>query len=168
MADHVRETFKWHWTSALRPPCALPEYYQDLCPCFTLFDMKKTACDFELSKMVQATFYAMLLNDAVELGLADRFMAASLRASLEGLRWTSLESWLNVDRRGLLEVQLRQRTPPMVIPGQWMARKKAQVQMIPHPLLVMESSVGLFKISPCFTLGIVFFSLGGMSVIIGV
>jgi len=32
--------------------------------------------------------------------------------TLEGLRWTSFESWLNVNRRGLLEAQLHWRTPP--------------------------------------------------------
>ncbi|KAJ8436129.1 hypothetical protein Cgig2_001156 [Carnegiea gigantea] len=43
-------------------------------------------------KIVKATFYAMLLNDAVGLGMVNGFIAADLRPSFEGLRWTSFES----------------------------------------------------------------------------
>jgi len=53
---------------------------------------------------VQATFYAMLLNHAIELGIVNRFIAADLKVTLEGLQWTSFESWLNVNGRGFLEV----------------------------------------------------------------
>ncbi|KAJ8423521.1 hypothetical protein Cgig2_011982 [Carnegiea gigantea] len=86
MADHVRETFRWHWRSASRPPCPLPKDYQDLCPHFTLSDAEEATRDFELLEIVQATSYAMLLNDAVGLGIVSGFMAAHLKATLEGLR----------------------------------------------------------------------------------
>ncbi|KAJ8432949.1 LOW QUALITY PROTEIN: hypothetical protein Cgig2_020579 [Carnegiea gigantea] len=46
--------------------------------------------DFELPKLVQASFYTMLLNDAVGLDIVGEFIAADLKASLEGLRW---ERW---------------------------------------------------------------------------
>ncbi|KAJ8426177.1 hypothetical protein Cgig2_021031 [Carnegiea gigantea] len=52
MADHVRKTFTWHWRSASRPLCALPEDYRDLCPRFTFSDAEKTARDFKLPEMV--------------------------------------------------------------------------------------------------------------------
>ena len=51
----------------------------------------------------------MLLNSAVGFSLVSRDMARGLKATLEGLRWTSFESWLDVNRCGLL--QLRQQTP---------------------------------------------------------
>ncbi|KAJ8441084.1 hypothetical protein Cgig2_000345 [Carnegiea gigantea] len=68
--------------------------------------------DFELPEIVEATIYAMLLNDAAGLGIVSGFIVADLKASLKGLQWTYFESWMYVNRRGLLEAQLHQRSPP--------------------------------------------------------
>ncbi|KAJ8436130.1 hypothetical protein Cgig2_001157 [Carnegiea gigantea] len=65
-------------------------------------------------KIVQATFYAMLRNDAVGLGIVNGFIAADLKPSFEGLRWTSFESWMYVNRR---EEQLHQQSPQGVLGG---------------------------------------------------
>ena len=102
MANFARESFKWHWGSAACPPRALPDDCHDLCPRFTLPDVEEATHDFELPEMVQATFYVMLLNDAVELGTVSGFIAADLKSTLEGLRWRSFESWLNVNRSTLM------------------------------------------------------------------
>ncbi|KAJ8422898.1 hypothetical protein Cgig2_026419 [Carnegiea gigantea] len=85
MADFVRESFRWHWRSAVRQPCPLPDDYWDLCPHFTLSDAKRAVHDFELPEMVQATFYAMLLNDVVELGKVSSLLAVDLKLILESL-----------------------------------------------------------------------------------
>ncbi|KAJ8438074.1 LOW QUALITY PROTEIN: hypothetical protein Cgig2_025479 [Carnegiea gigantea] len=84
-------------------PGAMPTLY---------FIRGRRSNDFELPEIVQATFYAMLLNDAVELGIVSGFMAIDLKATPEGFQSTSFESWLHVNRRGLLQAQLRQQTPP--------------------------------------------------------
>ncbi|KAJ8434141.1 hypothetical protein Cgig2_000861 [Carnegiea gigantea] len=89
----------WHLRRASRPPHLFPEDYRELYPSFTLPDEEEAAHDFNIREIVQATFYAMLLNDAVELGIVNRFMATDLKATLEGLRC------------GLLEAHFRQRTP---------------------------------------------------------
>ncbi|KAJ8429572.1 hypothetical protein Cgig2_023778 [Carnegiea gigantea] len=78
MADHVRESFVWHWRRASRPPRSLPED----CPRFSLPEAEGAATDFELPEMVQATFYVMLLNEAVELGVVLGFMAEGLKSAL--------------------------------------------------------------------------------------
>ncbi|KAJ8444806.1 hypothetical protein Cgig2_014995 [Carnegiea gigantea] len=104
MADFMREPLRWHWRSATCPPCLLPDDYQDLCPRFTLPDVEKAAVDFEVPKMVQATFYAILLNDVVGLGIVSGFIVVDLKLTLEGLRWTSFEAWLSHNSRELLEV----------------------------------------------------------------
>ena len=44
--------------------------------------------------MVQATFYAMLLNDAVELGPAHEFTGDEMKSVLMDLRWSSFERWI--------------------------------------------------------------------------
>jgi len=81
MADHVRETFRWHWRNASRLLRPLKEDYWDLCPYFILFKAEEAARDFKIPKMVQATFYAILLNNAVGLGIVSRFLVANLKAS---------------------------------------------------------------------------------------
>ncbi|KAJ8423581.1 LOW QUALITY PROTEIN: hypothetical protein Cgig2_002910 [Carnegiea gigantea] len=94
MADFMRESFRWRWRSVMRPLHPLPDDCQDLCLCFVISEAEQAALDFELPKMVHATFYAMLLNNSVRLGLVGGFIAASLKVSLEGLQWSSFESWI--------------------------------------------------------------------------
>ena len=67
--------------------------------------------------MVQAMFYAMLLNDAVELGIVSGFMAVDLKLTLEGLRWTFFEVWLSHISYELRETQLWQQTLPSGVHG---------------------------------------------------
>ena len=94
------------------PPCPLPEDYRDLCLGFTLPDAEEAACDFDIPEIIQATFYAILLNNAVELSVVSRDMIGDLKSTLKGLRLTTFESWLSINKRALLKVQLRQRIPP--------------------------------------------------------
>ncbi|KAJ8435834.1 LOW QUALITY PROTEIN: hypothetical protein Cgig2_003857 [Carnegiea gigantea] len=106
MANFMRESFR----SAARLPHPLPDDYQDLCPRFMLPHAERVALEFKLPEM--ATFYAMLLNDAVKLGTASGFLAVDLKLALEGLRWMSFEAWLSCTSRDLWEARLRQRTLP--------------------------------------------------------
>ncbi|KAJ8440109.1 LOW QUALITY PROTEIN: hypothetical protein Cgig2_026460 [Carnegiea gigantea] len=66
--------------------------------------------------MVQATFYTILLN-----------------ATLEGLRWTTFESWLNVSKRALLEAQLRERIPLESGPGPMGGQEESSGSNDPRP-----------------------------------
>jgi len=52
------------------------------------------AADFELPEIVQTTFYSMLLNEAVELGMEHDFKVESMKSSLVGLGWSTLEVWM--------------------------------------------------------------------------
>ncbi|KAJ8423203.1 hypothetical protein Cgig2_015226 [Carnegiea gigantea] len=90
MADYVRESLIWRWRRATRPPCSLPEDYHVLCPHFSLPEAEGAAANLELPEMVLATFYAILLNEVVELGLVYSFMAKGLKSALVGLRWDPL------------------------------------------------------------------------------
>ncbi|KAJ8446987.1 hypothetical protein Cgig2_006615 [Carnegiea gigantea] len=111
MVNFVRESFRWCWRSSTHPPCPLSNDYRDLCLHFTLPDVERTVLDFELPEMVQVIFYAMLLNDAIKLGVVSSPMVADLKLTLEGLRWSPFESWLGSSSRGLVKAQLRQWTP---------------------------------------------------------
>jgi len=44
--------------------------------------------------MVQAIFYAIVINDAAELRLTRRETGASLMLDLQELRWDVIEAWL--------------------------------------------------------------------------
>ncbi|KAJ8429798.1 hypothetical protein Cgig2_015630 [Carnegiea gigantea] len=112
MADFVRVSFRWRWRSTTCPRRPLLVDYQDLCPQFTLSDVERAALDFELPEIVQATFYAMLLNDAVKMGIVSNFPIIDLKLTLEGLRWTSFEAKLSRSSSDLREARPRQRTLP--------------------------------------------------------
>ena len=47
-----------------------------------------------IPKMVQAIFYAMVINDTVELRLIRRVIGESLMLYLQELRWDMIEAWL--------------------------------------------------------------------------
>ncbi|KAJ8436973.1 LOW QUALITY PROTEIN: hypothetical protein Cgig2_012260 [Carnegiea gigantea] len=93
---------------ASRPPRTLPENFHALCPCFSWFEAKGTATDFELPEMLQATCYAMLLNEAVKLGVTSSFMVKGLKSAPVGLRWSSFKVWMNYVDHKLREAQLQQ------------------------------------------------------------
>ncbi|KAJ8436181.1 hypothetical protein Cgig2_010425 [Carnegiea gigantea] len=82
---------KWQWRSTTCSPRPLPNDYRDLCPRFTLSDAERAALDFELPEMVHATFYGVLLNDVIELGIVSGPMAVDLKLTLDGLRSASFE-----------------------------------------------------------------------------
>ena len=86
MAHHVRESFVWHWRRASCLPPSLLDDLHALCPRFSLAKAEGASADFELPKMVQATFYAMMVNKAIELGVVRGFMAEDPKSALEGLR----------------------------------------------------------------------------------
>jgi len=68
-------------TTSSFTPRRLPRPMSELC----IARAEEVARNFELPGMVSATFYAMLLNDAVELGIVNRFMTVDLKVTLEGL-----------------------------------------------------------------------------------
>ncbi|KAJ8428431.1 hypothetical protein Cgig2_003133 [Carnegiea gigantea] len=70
---------------ASRPPRPLPVDYRDLYPSFTLSDAEKAARDFDISEIVQATLYGMVVNDAVELSVVSRDLAGDLKSTLKGV-----------------------------------------------------------------------------------
>ncbi|KAJ8421808.1 hypothetical protein Cgig2_016546 [Carnegiea gigantea] len=82
MADHVRETFNWHLRGAVSPPRPLLENYRDLCLDFIISDAEEAAHDFRIPKIVQAVFYAMVVNQALELGVLSRALAEDLKLAL--------------------------------------------------------------------------------------
>ncbi|KAJ8431098.1 hypothetical protein Cgig2_007514 [Carnegiea gigantea] len=98
MANHVRETFKRHLRAASHPPLPLLEDYRDLCLGLTRPNAEEAARDFNIPEIIQATFYAMVVNDAVELFVMSRDMVEAHKSALKGLR---------VTKHALLEAQLR-------------------------------------------------------------
>ncbi|KAJ8448736.1 hypothetical protein Cgig2_011357 [Carnegiea gigantea] len=72
-----------------------PEDFHVLCPRFSLVEAEGTAAEFEIPEIVQATFYAMLLSEAVELGVAHEYTAENMKSSLVGLRWSTFEVWMD-------------------------------------------------------------------------
>jgi len=65
------------------------------------------ARDFRISEMTQAIFYAMVLNDAVELGVMSRDAADALTLVLECLNWDVFEFWLGMKEDTLRRAQIQ-------------------------------------------------------------
>jgi len=61
---------------------------------FILVDAEEAARDFRLPGLAQVTFYAMVVNEALELGILSRGSATELKSALTSLRWFMFEGWL--------------------------------------------------------------------------
>ncbi|KAJ8423593.1 hypothetical protein Cgig2_003877 [Carnegiea gigantea] len=111
-ADHIRETFDWHLRGAACPPRPLPENYHDLCPNFDFAVAEEATRNFRFPYVVQAVFYAMVVNMAFKMGVLSRDLAEHLKSALEGLRWYMCEAWLQLDKHAFLWVNPGARPGP--------------------------------------------------------
>ncbi|KAJ8431114.1 hypothetical protein Cgig2_004705 [Carnegiea gigantea] len=117
MANHVRGSFVWRWRSASRPPRPFSEDFYALCPRFSLSEAEGAAANFELPEIVQPAFYNMLLNEAVELGVAYDFTIEGLKSALVGLRWSTFEVWMGCVDHVLRAAQLQRLADEVEVRG---------------------------------------------------
>jgi len=96
MVNYVRETFTWCWRSTSCPPRPLPKDFNVLCPCFSLAEAEAAAAESELPEIIQVTFFAMLLNDMLELAALHEYTAQKIRSFLVGLRCLIFEAWMRI------------------------------------------------------------------------
>ncbi|KAJ8429239.1 hypothetical protein Cgig2_026275 [Carnegiea gigantea] len=61
-----------------------------------LFVGSASATESRMLEIVQATFYAMLLNEMLELGAIHVYTAENMRSLLVGLRWSDFEVWMRI------------------------------------------------------------------------
>ncbi|KAJ8436372.1 hypothetical protein Cgig2_032193 [Carnegiea gigantea] len=126
MADFVMESFIGRWRRATCLPYSLPEDYQDLRLRFSFPEVEGPVLDFGLPEMVQATFYATLRNDAIELGVMSGFITDDLKSTLVGLTWTCFEAWMSRTSHELREAQLRSKfqAAGATWRGQWLTKRE--------------------------------------------
>ncbi|KAJ8437847.1 hypothetical protein Cgig2_000401 [Carnegiea gigantea] len=74
------------------PPHPLPEDFDVLCPYFSLAEAEATAVESGLPEIVQTTFYAMLLNDMLELSAVHEYTAKNIRSTLVDLGWSAFKA----------------------------------------------------------------------------
>ncbi|KAJ8420506.1 hypothetical protein Cgig2_015270 [Carnegiea gigantea] len=103
---------------------ALEEHFHAFCPCFLLSEAEGAAADFELPEIVQATFYAMLLNEAVELGVVYDFTVESMKPSLIGLRWLTFKVWMGCVDHVLRAAQLQRPADEVDVHGSLNGREE--------------------------------------------
>ncbi|KAJ8431622.1 hypothetical protein Cgig2_029030 [Carnegiea gigantea] len=84
----------------------LPIHYRriikTICPDFVKEDAKNVGRDFHILEIVQVMFYAMIVNEAIELNDLPQIVAGTLKDSLVNLNWYSFESKLSRYKRLLL------------------------------------------------------------------
>ncbi|KAJ8429245.1 hypothetical protein Cgig2_026281 [Carnegiea gigantea] len=97
-----------------------------LCPHFDLKVATQYAHNSNIPEMVQAIFYAMVVDDAAKLGLSCMFTMDCIMWAMWQLDWNPVESWLeDVDRR-LTRAQPSRLTNPPADPapsGSYVKRK---------------------------------------------
>jgi len=126
---------------------------------FSLSDAEETACDFDTPKMIQATFDAMVVNDALELGVMSRDMVEALKLALKGLRWLIFESWLRINKHALLGAQLCRRANHGLGSGLVIDQEEDLGSSDALPPLVMMISRGCLAIACFFILSFLFVRL---------
>ncbi|KAJ8435718.1 hypothetical protein Cgig2_002675 [Carnegiea gigantea] len=94
-AEYVRDNLHWSKTetSSLRPNL-LAWNFSAYCPKFNRIVAMQFMHATNIPKMVQAIFYAMVINDAARLQLNRREIGESLMSDLQKLRWDAIEAWL--------------------------------------------------------------------------
>ncbi|KAJ8420401.1 hypothetical protein Cgig2_028073 [Carnegiea gigantea] len=81
-------------------PRLLPLNFHSLCPEFKLLVAMQFARTAHIPEMVQAIFYAMVINEVAELGLSSRDAMGHMMLDLRELRWNIVDSWLqDIDER---------------------------------------------------------------------
>ncbi|KAJ8431187.1 hypothetical protein Cgig2_010219 [Carnegiea gigantea] len=107
VAEYVRDNLHWsvRETSSLHP-CLLPLYFTAYCPKFDHIFAMQFAHATYIPEMVQAIFYAMVINDAAKLRLIRREAEESLMLDLRKLRWDVIEAWLLFIKDKLKDAQV--------------------------------------------------------------
>ena len=81
-------------------PTPLSSDYRGLCPRFDLGVVTRYAHDSHIPEMLQAIFYAVLVDDVAELGLSRRLIMDCMMWAMQKLDWGPILSWLiDIDRR---------------------------------------------------------------------
>ncbi|KAJ8421392.1 hypothetical protein Cgig2_031917 [Carnegiea gigantea] len=140
IADHIRETFKWHLRGPTCPPWPLLDNYHDFCSDLDLVVAAKAAGDFRILEMVQAIFYAMAVNEALELDVLGRDLAEQLKSTVEGLRCYMCEAWLQLNKHALLWAQYCRQVNPGAGPRLTSSQEENSGSTDTPPLLVMMTS----------------------------
>ncbi|KAJ8420464.1 hypothetical protein Cgig2_031989 [Carnegiea gigantea] len=96
MANYVTEIFTWRRRSASRLPRPLPGDFKVLCPHFSLAEAEVAAAESGLLEIVKVTFYAMLLNNMLELRVVHEYTVEKMRSVLVDLGWPAFEAWMRI------------------------------------------------------------------------
>ena len=114
VAEYVRDTFHWTLRESLAlGPKPLPMDYHGLCPCFDLRVATRYAHNSNILEMVQAIFYAVVVDNATELGLLRRLTMDCMISTMRKLDWNAVESWLgDIDHRLRRAQAYRLTNPP--------------------------------------------------------
>ena len=75
-------------------PNLLPLHFVALCPDFDHIVAMQFTHAANILEIVQAIFYAMVINDTAELRLLGRETRGSLLLGLQEQRWDIIEAWL--------------------------------------------------------------------------
>ncbi|KAJ8420581.1 hypothetical protein Cgig2_010236 [Carnegiea gigantea] len=98
MALYILENFEWYRRNVVFRPGPLSYNYEELCPNFDLVVAEEHGQIYELPKLPQVVFMAMLLNNVVKLGVLSGRMITVMESILTELRWNAFQAWTGHNR----------------------------------------------------------------------
>ncbi|KAJ8433058.1 LOW QUALITY PROTEIN: hypothetical protein Cgig2_020625 [Carnegiea gigantea] len=105
-AEYIQDHFRWSLRDPTDPgPRSLSSDYHSLCPRFDLKVARRYAHGSHIPEMVQVIFYAMVIDDAAELGLFHRLTMDVVMWAMRKLDWGPMETWLRDKDQRLLRAQ---------------------------------------------------------------
>jgi len=82
------------------PPRPLPTNFQTINPSF-IKDAEGITQEVEVLEITQAILYALVMKDALALGILPRMVAEVLESTLKDLKWYSFEAYLDIHKTQL-------------------------------------------------------------------
>ncbi|KAJ8426849.1 hypothetical protein Cgig2_006524 [Carnegiea gigantea] len=95
---YILGNFECHRREVAFPPPLLPSDYEELCSDFVLAKAEEYAREYEVPELLQEVFLAMLLNDAVKLGVLRGWMIGVMESALKELRWSTFQACIGRNR----------------------------------------------------------------------
>ncbi|KAJ8432240.1 hypothetical protein Cgig2_007641 [Carnegiea gigantea] len=117
VAKYIRDDFRWVLRDPLAPGLRpLPSDYHSLYSHIDLEAVTWYARDSNIPEMVPIIFYAMVIDDAAELGLSHRLTMDCMMWSMQKLDWGPVEAWLRDNDQRLRGAQASRPVDPPANP----------------------------------------------------
>ncbi|KAJ8437497.1 hypothetical protein Cgig2_007474 [Carnegiea gigantea] len=145
MTLYVMDNFKWYCREVVFSPKPLSYDYEELCLNFDFVVAEEHAQIYELPILPQVVFLAMLLNDAVNLGVLSGRMIAVMESVLTELQWNGFQPWTGRNSGRIMEGRRQQETSS----DSYEEESSGSDGQTPRPVMIARDEARLVVTVPC-------------------